>query len=200
MTGKRNIMNLSLPIFFIYCFSFPIFAQPKQADCQDKSEPAFEINISVPKPIILGEWFTIKFSIHNTGTAGACFKIPWKWASNGMLLRATDEKGKIYESVGNFHIHNESDCIHFKPIDAGDQYIIESGFMPPGKFEETPGTIEFPKPGKYRLKWIYNPAHLEEHERCAIGGWPIWKKPLESPEIEVIVLPKKESSKSTKSK
>jgi hypothetical protein len=198
MPHRRLRWLFSFMMVFGSCLYGLGSTQEVKTDCVDQGEPAFEIQISTSRPITFDEWFTITFSIQNIGTTGAYFKIPWKWTTNGMFLRATDEKGRFYDTVSNFHPHSNSNCPHFKAIDSGDRYIFEIGFLPPGKFEVTAGELRFPGPGKYRLKWIYNPEHLESDDTCASGGWPIWKKPLESPEIEVNVLPKKSAPKGKK--
>jgi hypothetical protein len=143
-----------------------------------------KLRLSVPEQIRFGEPFAVSLTVTNDSEAGFYFKKPWKWASNGLSLRATAEDGRSFESATLLYdIATTERCTFFKPLGPGDSYTFQ--FLL-GAREFGPD-LRLPTPGRYAVKWVYEARHYEDEESCATGGWPIWKGRAESPEVWVVV-------------
>ena len=148
------------------------------------SAESVALQISAPAVIDSRTHFTVSFTVTNRGPEGVYFKRPWKWATNGLLLQATDSAGRVYQSTPVFFdILADSRCIFFKALGSGNSFTFEESVGPKGHLPSLP----LPAPGRYRVKWVYDVKHYDDEAACASGGWPIWRGRAESPEIEVVV-------------
>jgi len=143
-----------------------------------------ELRLIAPARIHAGEPLKLTFEVSNNGADGFYFKVPWKWATNGMRVVAIGSEGREYASgTALYDIAAESACTHFKALGSHERLQFErtlpdSGIGP---------TLQLP-PGSYQLKWIYDVVHYEDEKTCAAGGWPIWGGKAESSPVTLEVM------------
>ena len=148
------------------------------------SESGVVLQIDAPPSVDNHTHFTVSFTVTNLGPDGVYFKQPWKWATNGLYLQATDAAGKVYaSSTVLFDISTETRCTFFKALGSGDSFTFRESIGPPGHLPSLP----LPGAGRYRLQWVYDVKHYDDESACAVGGWPIWRGRATSPEIEIVV-------------
>ncbi len=142
------------------------------------------LGLELPGRIQIGHPFTVALTVTNDTGSAFYFKRPWKWASNGLLLRAISEDGQVVESATRLYdIETAQRCTFFKPVRPAESFMFrivlnEGDFRP---------ELPFPKPGRYRVTWVYHAKHYEDEASCTTGGWPIWRGEAESPGIDVVV-------------
>ena len=153
-----------------------VLAQERQSN--------ISLRVESPDTARAGQPLVFTFSVRNEGKAGVYFKQPWKWASNGMRLVATGPDGSAHESsVALFDIEAKYVCTHFKPLGPGDLF----------SFQVTLGAASFGPslaltPGRYKVRWVYEPKIYPDERSCTAAGWPIWHGHAESPGIDLDVV------------
>jgi hypothetical protein len=147
-------------------------------------EPVLLLTIDPPTSISRSKPFMIRFTVRNQGTQGVYFKRPWKWAANGMLVRAIDGKATVVDSGTRLNdISATSVCTWFKPLRPGEEF----SFSVPFNGARSGNEITFPHAGSYRLTWVYDAAHYEDESECARDGWPIFTSAAVSNSVKIAV-------------
>lgn len=147
-------------------------------------DSGLSLRVQVESPIVRGKSFRVRFSATNLGPDPVYFKRPWKWASNGLLLRARGSDGTVIESsTVLFDIESRFVCGHVKPLLTGEtlEFVEELGW------NAALPSLLLKAPGAYELEWVYEPKVYDSDEACAPTGWPIWRERTSSPSVSVVV-------------
>jgi len=148
------------------------------------SPAVLSLRLESPVQVRVGQPFGIRFTVTNEGKSGVYFKQPWKWASNGMRIVATGPDGSIHESsVALFDIEAKYRCTYFKPLGPADSFTFQV-FLG----SAAPGPALSLSPGRYRLRWVYEPKIYPDEKSCTAAGWPIWSVHVESPAVDLDVV------------
>ena len=142
------------------------------------------LRVEGPPTVQAGRPLTLRFVVRNDGASGIYFKQPWKWASNGMLVRATDTSGATFESdTILYHVRADVACTFFKPLAEGEEFSFAVEF---GNDEGAP-RLRLPGPGAYDVSWVYNVRHYDDDDACAQGGWQVFKGSAKSKPMKLRV-------------
>ena len=166
------------------------------------SEVAIALHVSCPATVNVGKKIVCRFEVANTGSDSVYFKQPWKWVQGGMQILATGPDGVRYESTPElFDIDGAYLCTFFKPLNRGDRYsfdetlivgpkpVVEASSPPPLEVVEE---LLVPHlellPGRYSLRWVYEPMLYDDEKSCAAADVRIWQGHIESNEIQLNVI------------
>jgi hypothetical protein len=142
------------------------------------------IRIEVPHQLAFEGPFTVRIVVSNVGQEALVFKRHWKWAENTMFLEVEGPSGEVRRSSpALFDIPVAAMCSFFVPLYPGDVFSTAAVFN--GNW---PPTVDFTKPGKYRLRLIYVSDARSKEQGCSHGGVPIWLGRISSEwtEFEVV--------------
>lgn len=142
------------------------------------------LSIRVDEPIERGRPFRVFFEATNTSAGGFYFKRPWKWASNGLRLRAQRSDGALVESTTILYdIDSRRVCSYSSSLRPGQSLVFEE------ELGWGPGlpSLPFTEPGRYELEWVYEPRVYSSDESCTSRGWPMWRARVVSPRVEIEV-------------
>ena len=149
-------------------------------------EAKLALRLEMPKAIRVGEPFTAVFTVSNIGGQGIYFKRPWKWASNGMRLEAVDAAGtRFVSSTALYDIARESVCTNFKAVGPEESYSFKELLQGVEREEPMPA-LQLAK-GRYNVRWIYDVRHYDEDDRCATGGWRVFRGQASSAAVTIVV-------------
>jgi hypothetical protein len=165
-------------------FRFALVSITLVSVLQSVNDPP-QLRLIAPVRIGTNEPLKLGFEVTNRGEHGFYFKVPWKWAPNGMHVVATATDGRVYTTSSLLYdIASDSVCTHFKAVGPYESFRFEQSFA---RTEWAP-QFQLP-PGSYVLRWTYDAAHYEGEAKCAAAGWPIWKGRIESEAVRMDVTP-----------
>lgn len=165
------------------------------------AEGSLSLRVAGAAHVQVGQPLSLRLTASNVGKSAFYFKQPWKWGRGGMRIvaRATDRS--LHESTTeNFDIDAQYTCTFSKPLSPGDQFSFEVSIViapkpvldpssppPPEVLEMMIGPhLDLP-PGKYKVRWVYEPALFAYDLACAVADVPVWRGHAESQEIDLDV-------------
>ena len=148
-----------------------------------ESQP--QLRLTAPLRIRVGDSLKLTFEVRNIGEDGFYFKVPWKWAANGLRVIATATDGRVHTSSKVLYdIAAESVCTYFKAVGPHESFQFERSLTR----DESAPQMRLPA-GTYLLRWTYAVAHDNDEDKCAAGGWHVWKGHAESAPVRLEVTP-----------
>ena len=93
-----------------------------------ESQP--QLRLTAPVRIRVGDSLKLTFEVRNVGEDGFYFKVPWKWAANGLRVIATATDGRVHtSSTVLYDIAAESVCTNFKAVGPHESFQFERSLL-----------------------------------------------------------------------
>ena len=149
----------------------------------------------------VGKPFSLRLTALNVGKSSFYFKEPWKWGKGGIRIVARGADHTVHESTTvNFDIDGRYTCTFSKPLLPGEDFSFEVSLVIGPKPMIDPSSSPPPEvvemmlypyldvpPGRYEVRWVYEPSVFDYDLACAVADVPVWRGRAESQEIELDV-------------